>query len=252
MFLRIVVCMVVGCGTRGGWVGGGGVRVRGGKVMVYMTILLALTDVFCLSFSFTAHCCSDRTTGVGSPVTRRSCGSSMGCLNICSCRGYLRARVNLKLSLGNNVGMVLRVSMPSMVRGLTSRGASTNFAGTVGRTETRRRTGNNSFISLFVGTCRGDTPNRGLTRMFTARRLRNGISPRDDSTRMRGTVHSSMRSTVSGSFGIIHAHVSGFNIMRPGVRGLRNRRNHVVMRVPNVDRPRHVHGVLRNDTGLRF
>lgn len=142
--------------------------------------------------------------------------------------------------------------MPSMIGTLTSGGPSRTFGGTMTRTTGLRVGDRRSFVALFVERCGGLTPRNGLTRLFTARRLGSGMGAHDASTRMRGMLHRRIDTTISGSFGILHAHVSHFNMTRPGVRALRNGVNHVVIRLPNVGRPRHIEGLLRNSTGLRF
>ncbi len=235
------------------------VGVRGGKFIGIFTLLLALIYVFCLSFSFMAHCRRGgvrRVAGARNRRTNTRCRSSIVggpiCLKTCSFGSYHRVRVDLNLSLGNNVGIVLRISIPRIMGTLTSRGDSPAFGRTMTRTTGRTGGDRESFVALFIRSCGRLTPGDDLTRLFTARRLGNGIAAGDASTRIRGILHDRIRTTVSGSCGILHAHVSHFNIMRPGVRALRKRVKHVVIRVPNIGRPRHMHGLLRNDTGLRF
>lgn len=158
----------------------------------------------------------------------------------------------MNLSLGNNVGIVLRISMPSIVGTLTSGGPSRTFGGTLTATTGRTVGDRSSMVALFIGRCREVTPSTGLSRLFTARRLGSGIDRGSASTRIRGMLERRMGTTIRGSFGMLHAHVSHFNIIRPGVRDLRSGVKHVVMRLPNVGRPRHIEGLLRNSTGLRF
>lgn len=142
--------------------------------------------------------------------------------------------------------------MPSIIGALTSGGPSRTFGGTMTRTTGRRIADRSSFVALFVERCGGLTPRKGLTRLFTARRLGSGIAAHDASTRMRTILHRRIGTTIRGSCGMLHAHVSHFNMTRPGVRALRKHVKHVVIRLPNVGRPRHIEGLLRKSTGLRF
>lgn len=157
----------------------------------------------------------------------------------------------MKLSLGNNVGIILRLGITSIVHSLSGGGRSRGFGGTLSLTCRGRTADRGSFVSLFTRRCGGLSGNTHLSTVFDAFRLGSGVAPRDSSTRMVTILGRRLGDTVSGSFGMLHAHVSHFNIISPGVRHLRAT-NHVLIRLPNIGRPRHIHGLLRNDTGLRF
>ncbi len=232
-------------------------------LVIFITIVLALTCIYQLSFTWKARSFEAKARafatkgGIYDGEKYRTYLDSLGrkpLLNIgITKKDYFQckdAELKLGLDLQGGMNVILEVSKGEVIKTLAGQSnKNPNLLAAIDKTQIEYQKSGGDFIDLFVSNLKNIAPNTTLTSLFVNRDNKQ-INSNSSEADVIAYLKRELKSKADNTRQVIEARLNSGNISQPNIQELDGGR--ISVELPGVDNPKRIRALLEQSARLEF
>jgi SecD/SecF fusion protein len=163
-------------------------------------------------------------------------------------KGY---EIPLGLDLKGGINVTMEVSLQELVRNLANNPKDENFNTALVNAETRTKTSQGSYVSLFVEEFKKLSPNVPLATFFATKDNAGNVQPNSSDAEIQGFLERESVNAIDNSFKVLRTRIDKFGVTSPNIQ-LQQGTNRIMIELPGVTDEDRVRKLLQGSAKLEF
>ncbi len=165
---------------------------------------------------------------------------------------YAKEReIPLGLDLKGGMNVTMEISLAEMVRNLSNNNTDANFNAALRNAESRMKTSQKDFISLFGDEYEKLSPDGKLAPLFSTKENSSNLKITSSNAEVLSFLQQEAKSAIERSFNILRTRIDKFGVTSPNIQ-LQEGTNRVLIELPGVSEPERVRKLLQGSAKLEF
>ena len=160
-------------------------------------------------------------------------------------------QLNLGLDLKGGMNVILEVSVPDIVRGLSGNSKDPMFNQAMELAVARSRESQKDFVDLFYEAFKELDPNARLAAVFSTADLKDEVSLQSTNDEVIAVIKDRVDAAVSNSFTVLRTRIDRFGVVQPNLQRLETN-GRILIELPGVKEPERVRKLLQGSANLEF
>ena len=234
-------------------------------LVIFITVILALTCIYELSFSWKTRGFEDKAkafatkNGQFSPEKYRDYIDSLGGKTLLNLyfvkKSYFQckdAELKLGLDLQGGMNVTLEVNKAEVLKSLANPMANKDdaFKKAIVESQLNYQKSGGDFVDIFISNFKTLAPTRSLASLFLSNNSSNRISVNSSDKEIANYLKDELKSKADNTRQVIESRLNSGNISQPNIQQLDNGR--ISVELPGVDNPTRIRKLLEESAHLEF
>jgi SecD/SecF fusion protein len=159
--------------------------------------------------------------------------------------------INLGLDLKGGMNVMLEISVPDIIRAMSSNSSDETFSRAMEQAKSSQVTGEDDFVGLFAKAFKEVAPNDRLSRIFGTYELRDKINTGTSDEDVIKIIRTQTEAAMANSFNVLRSRIDRFGVTQPNLQRLGNS-GRILVELPGVKDPERVRKLLQGTANLEF
>ena len=227
-------------------------------VIKFFAIVLAIVCLYQLSFTWVAHHVESnaRNYAKGNPEKERSYLDSISTQPVYPVFNHTyqyckEKELALGLDLKGGMNVTMQISLAELVKSLSDNNTDPAFNQALSNAETRSKTSQQDYITLFVNEYEKLNPNGKLAPIFSTKESQSRIKFDASNNDVKRYLQDEAKSAVDRSYNILRTRIDKFGVTAPNIQ-LQSGTNRILIELPGVSDANRVRKLLQGSAKLEF
>ncbi|MBC7745238.1 MAG: protein translocase subunit SecDF [Flavobacterium sp.] len=233
--------------------------MQGKGLVKFAAIALTIACLYSLSFTWIANHVEGKAKAIanGNPLREKAYLDSMdnqpvfGGLDYITYQYAKEREIPLGLDLKGGMNVTMEISLTELVRNLANNSTDANFNAALRNAETRLKTSQKDFISLFVEEFEKVSPNGNLAALFSTKENASNIKINSSNAEVKTFLTNESKGAIDRSFNILRTRIDKFGVTSPNIQ-LQEGTSRILIELPGVTEPERVRKLLQGSAKLEF
>lgn len=159
--------------------------------------------------------------------------------------------LNLGLDLKGGMNVTMAIELGELVRSLSNFNQDRDFNRAIELANSREKTSQTDYISLFVNAYKEVSPNGNLALIFSTKENASKINPTSTVKTVQDFLEGEANSAFDRSFNILRTRIDKFGVTQPNIQKIAGT-NHILIELPGINEPERVRKLLQGSAKLEF
>ncbi|NEU08092.1 protein translocase subunit SecDF [Flavihumibacter sp. R14] len=233
--------------------------MQGKGLVKFAAVALTIACLYSLSFTWIAGHVQSKAKeyAKGDPQRERAYLDSMETQPVFGGVDYItyqyakEREIPLGLDLKGGMNVTMEISLTELVRNLANNSTDANFNAALRNAETRMKTSQKGFITLFGEEFEKLSPDAGLAPLFATKENSANINANASNSDVLAFLTKESKSAIDRSFNILRTRIDKFGVTSPNIQ-LQEGTSRILIELPGVTEPERVRKLLQGSAKLEF
>ena len=221
-------------------------------IVIVMAVLMTLSSIFYLSFSFATKYYDSEAAKLKDPVAQQDYKDSVKYLGIYSYQKCLETQIGLGLDLKGGMNVILEVSVPDVVETLADHKTDAAFVKSMKEAKAEEETSQKDFITLFIKAYHKNAPGHRLAEVFATQQMQGKVSAQSSDSEVEKALRAECSSAIDNSFNVVRTRIDKFGVVQPNIQKLEGQEGRIMVEMPGIREPERMRKLLQGSANLEF
>lgn len=221
-------------------------------IVIVMAVLMTLTSIFYLSFSFATKYYDSEAAKLKDPIAQQDYKDSVKYLGNYSYQKCLETQIGLGLDLKGGMNVILEVSVPDVVETLADHKTDAAFVKSMKEAKAEEETSQKDFITLFIKAYHKNAPGHRLAEVFATQQMQGKVSAQSSDSEVEKALRAECSSAIDNSFNVVRTRIDKFGVVQPNIQKLEGQEGRIMVEMPGIREPERMRKLLQGSANLEF
>ena len=221
-------------------------------IVIVMAVLMTLTSIFYLSFSFATKYYDSEAAKLKDPIAQQDYKDSVKYLGNYSYQKCLETQIGLGLDLKGGMNVILEVSVPDVVETLADHKTDAAFVKSMKEAKAEEETSQKDFITLFIKAYHKNAPGHRLAEVFATQQMQGKVNAQSSDSEVEKALRAECSSAIDNSFNVVRTRIDKFGVVQPNIQKLEGQEGRIMVEMPGIREPERMRKLLQGSANLEF
>ena len=221
-------------------------------IVIVMAVLMTLTSIFYLSFSFATKYYDSEAAKLKDPIAQQDYKDSVKYLGNYSYQKCLETQIGLGLDLKGGMNVILEVSVPDVVETLADHKTDAAFVESMKEAKAEEETSQKDFITLFIKAYHKNAPGHRLAEVFATQQMQGKVNAQSSDSEVEKALRAECSSAIDNSFNVVRTRIDKFGVVQPNIQKLEGQEGRIMVEMPGIREPERMRKLLQGSANLEF
>ena len=221
-------------------------------IVIVMAVLMTLTSIFYLSFSFATKYYDSEAAKLKDPIAQQDYKDSVKYLGNYSYQKCLETQIGLGLDLKGGMNVILEVSVPDVVETLADHKTDAAFVKSMKEAKAEEETSQKDFITLFIKAYHKNAPRHRLAEVFATQQMQGKVNAQSSDSEVEKALRAECSSAIDNSFNVVRTRIDKFGVVQPNIQKLEGQEGRIMVEMPGIREPERMRKLLQGSANLEF